>query len=252
MDITSYLLGKKSSGGGGGSTLDWTAIGYSEEPQGVDDIVPNGYNVAKDIYDNWDNTITTCSNLYANTANIIWFPVVDTSNVTTTQNMFNNCQTLQKFPELDFSQLKTLTSMFNGCKNLKEVGDIITTQLSATFNMGSMFLDCVSLETAPMIKNVDGYTDIGMAFKNCTSLKNVPLLDVGTGRGFSYMTNAFQNCPLLTNESLNNILGIIKNAYSVASTKTLANIGLSEAQATICTQLSNWSAVQAKGWTTGY
>ena len=47
MDLTSYLLGKKSSGGGG---LDWTAIGYTQSPKSISD----GYTYAKQIYDNWD------------------------------------------------------------------------------------------------------------------------------------------------------------------------------------------------------
>ena len=33
---------------------------------------------------------------------------------------------------------------------------------------------------------------------------------------------------------------------------TLAEIGLSQAQAQICTTLSNWSVCQGVGWTTGY
>lgn len=43
MDIQSYLLGKNSAGGGDGSDLDWTALGYTDRPQAIDD----GYNYAK-------------------------------------------------------------------------------------------------------------------------------------------------------------------------------------------------------------
>ena len=46
------------SGGGGGR--DWSAIGYSGEP----DAIAAGYDYAKHIYDNWNNTTTSMSSAY--------------------------------------------------------------------------------------------------------------------------------------------------------------------------------------------
>jgi hypothetical protein len=42
------------------------------------------------------------------------------------------------------------------------------------------------------------------------------------------------------------------NATAYTKTKTLKAIGLSSAQATTCTGLSNWASAQSAGWTTGY
>ena len=66
------------------------------------------------------------------------------------------------------------------------------------------------------------------------------------------MTLIFKDCPNLSDESLNNILAMCKNATSYTNTKTLAYIGLTSAQATKCTTLSNYSTFTAAGWTTGY
>ena len=62
----------------------------------------------------------------------------------------------------------------------------------------------------------------------------------------------FYNCTNLSDESLNNILAMCKNATSYSDTKTLAYIGLTEEQANRCKTLSNYSAFTAAGWTTGY
>lgn len=62
----------------------------------------------------------------------------------------------------------------------------------------------------------------------------------------------FKNCTSLSNDSLNNILAMLTNATAYTGTKTLKYIGLSETQATTCTTLSNWTACETAGWTTGY
>ena len=86
-------------------------------------------------------------------------------------------------------------------------------------------------------------------FNNCTALTTIPLLNTSNVTSMSFM---FNGCAALTNDSLNNILAMLTNATSYTGTKTLKYIGLSETQATTCTTLSNWSACEAAGWTTGY
>ena len=66
------------------------------------------------------------------------------------------------------------------------------------------------------------------------------------------MESMFNNCPKLSDNSLNNIMQMCINAVSYTGTKTLKYIGLSQTQATTCQSLSNWSAFTNAGWTTGY
>ncbi len=67
------------------------------------------------------------------------------------------------------------------------------------------------------------------------------------------MCSMFKYCPALTNTSLNNILAsLATTSYTGTVNKTLKYIGLDQTQATTCTTLSNWAALSAKGWTTGY
>lgn len=136
MDITSYLLGKKSSGGGG-SGLDWSAIGYSNTPQTIID----DYNYAKQIYDNWEN-IGDLSSKFANDTKLVMFPLVDTSNATLMTNMFSNCVNLEYVPLLNTSNVEQMRLMFTGCSNLIFVPQFDT---SKVIRMSSMFSSCTKL-----------------------------------------------------------------------------------------------------------
>ena len=62
MDLFSYLLGKKSSGGGGTTTgLDFTELGFSDTPEGMQD----KFDYALNIKETWIPS-TYYYNKYAN------------------------------------------------------------------------------------------------------------------------------------------------------------------------------------------
>ena len=284
MEITSYLLGKKSSGGGsnlqqksvtittnttqsitadtgydglssvsvttnvpGGSSYNWSAIGYNSEP----DFISDSYNDAKDIYDNWDSSITDYSNKYENDCTLMIFPLVDTSSATTWNYMFSGCSALQEVPQLNFNNFLDMQNTFLNCYSLKKVGNIINTRTGGTLSMKNCFSGCRSLETAPVVQ-ASRKINFEKLFYGCSSLKNVPQFTLDASQGISSMQNAFVGCSSLTNESLNNIMGTIKSVTYYSGTKTLKYIGLTSEQATICTSLSNWTSLSSDGWTTGY
>ena len=118
MDITSYLLGKNSSGGGGGggSDLDWTAIGYSGTPQ----VIIDGYNYAKNIYDNWVPKGNMSSAFY-NKTDLTYMPLIDTSIAYTMDNTFSGCNRLQSIPLLNTSNVTNMASMFLNCVGLTSI-----------------------------------------------------------------------------------------------------------------------------------
>lgn len=73
-----------TSGGGTGG-LDWSEIGYSEQPQSLTD----GFNYAKQIYNSWDETRTYLT--FTDDKNLVYFPLIDTKNVTGLTNTFSSC-----------------------------------------------------------------------------------------------------------------------------------------------------------------
>ena len=148
-------------------------------------------------------------------------PQLDTSNVTTMNNMFANCSSLATIPLLNTSNVTSMTYMFNNCSSLTTIPQLDTSNVTSMYHM----------------------------FNNCTSLITIPVLDTSSVTGINNMVN---NCSSLSNDSLNNILAMLTNATAYTGTKTLKYIGLSETQATTCTTLSNWTACETAGWTTGY
>lgn len=160
---------------------------------------------------------------YASTnSDMSWLSDVDTSNITDMARMFYS-----------YTDLSTIASF-----NTSNVTD-----------MDNAFYGCTSLVTAPQM-DTSKVTMIRSLFYGCTSLVNVPTYNIESATNFG---NMFTNCSNLSNESLNNILAMCATlTASVTMSKTLKKIGLSSTQATTCTGLSNWSAAQSAGWTTGY
>ena len=140
---------------------------------------------------------------------------------------------------LDFS------SMFENCVELRYtkryyVGS--ATNLSKMYK-NSGLVKCPSFNTT----NCQNYSEM---FSGCHNLTDVTLLYTMTNG--TNVTNMFYDCPLLTSDSLNTILGLLAGMSNYTGTKTLAEIGLSQTQATTCTTLSNYVSLLSNGWTTGY
>ena len=134
MDITSYLLGKNSAGGGGGG-IDWNAIGYSTTPQ----CITEGYNRAKEIYDNWNSATIIVDNAFVDDKTLIFAPLINTSNATSMKSTFKNCTSLIEVPLIDTSNVLYCTTMFSGCTALKKIPKFNFSRLTGAYNM---FLNC--------------------------------------------------------------------------------------------------------------
>ena len=138
-------------------------------------------------------------------------------------NFFVYCYSLENIPYIDTQNVRTMNYMMEYCVNITSIPQFNTS------NVNQMREFCAS----------------------CTKLENVPILNTSSLTANNSMQNMFLSCPSLTNESLNNILYMCTHS-GVSANKTLKYIGLSSTQATTCTGLSNWSAAQSAGWTTGY
>lgn len=155
---------------------------------------------------------------------------------------------------LDLSELATRTSfigMFYYCQDLTSVPLF---DMSSATTAEEMFRGCWALTSVPAF-NLSNIIMVAGMFRDCTGLVTVPQFNFSKLRQFKTLlpgSNMFYNCPALSNTSLNNILASLLTATSYTDAKKLSELGLTQAQATICQGLSNWSACQAAGWTTGY
>ena len=203
------------SGGGG---LDWSAIGYSGTPQNI----TTDYNYSKNIYDNWDSTQTNLTNKFQNNNNLVYMPLVDTSNATNVTYMFNSCIYLIEVPSLDFSNVTDATNIFYNCQNLETVSSI----------------------------NFSKANNLLYAFYSCTNLKNVGEITI---KSTSDIRGMFNGCNSLTDESLDNILQMCITATELY-TKTLVNIGFNSTYypSSRIQALPHYQDFIDAGWTIGY
>jgi len=204
------VVGTYEASGGGGP--DWSAIGYSDQPQAITD----GYNYAKNIYDNWVQDVSYTAK-FQNDANLIFMPLVDTSTGTNFMNMFGGCTCLISIPQLDTSAGANFNSMFYTCYTLKSIPQLDT---SAGTNFGSMFQNCDKIKSIPQL-NMAKASRIDSMFSSCNELETLGGL-VNLGQAFQTNMSAhysrykltLNSCTKLTHDSLMNV---INNLYDIAT-----------------------------------
>lgn len=219
MDIFSYLLGKQQGGSSGGGR-DWSEIGYSSEPSSIQD----GFDYAKSIKDNWNSSVTSLDNKFDKDTNLIYMPLVDTSNVTSMENTFYECYSLVEIPLLDTSNVTDMLSTFKDCSSLKKIPLLDTRKVTY---MAMAFSNCYSLKTIPQL-NTSSVTNMIETFANCNNLSEIPNLNISN---VTNITRTFSSClklttvPELNCEKVNNL----NNAFGACSSLTnlggLLNIG---------------------------
>ena len=176
-----------------------------------------------------DQDKTIDKNIYFIPTNKNGQVLLDISNVTNMRDLFAQCRNLTTIPLINTGSATNMVTMFAYSTNLIEIPQLDTSNVTTMY---CMFNQCSNLVTVPQL--------------NTSSLEDgVEYISTG-------MQNMFSGCVALSNESLNNILAMCTNATKLTVNKTLRYIGLTQAQATICQSLSNYSAFIAAGWTTGY
>ena len=213
--------------------------------------------------------LTNGSQLFEDHNNILRLPYLNTDNLINAQAMFRRTgDKFQEFSGLNLSNVENASqmfymskitslnfnfdlpnatnvdSMFGQCNSLTEVGTInipkATVATSMFFNSNLVTIN---------ITNTNELENIKQMFYSCNNLVNLSEMN---WMSVTNMQSVVGDCGSLSNESLNNILASLLTATSYTGTKTLQYIGLNQTQATTCASLSNWSACEAAGWTTGY
>lgn len=138
-------------GGGGSSEIDFSQIGYIDElPTGLDSEEIAKYNqVSKDFayskqkFDEWYSSNTSALELYANDAELVYCPNIDTSNVTTVQRMFYSCTKMIYMPSLNFSNVTNMNNTFDRTSGIEVIPPLDTSNASS---WNSTFAGCTNLK----------------------------------------------------------------------------------------------------------
>jgi surface protein len=181
----------------GGGGISFEVIGYPVTPQYIQD----GIDYAKTIQDNWDASITSCQDKYKGNKQLVYFPLVDTSNVTTMSGMFSGCTSLQYVPQINTSNVTNMSNMFNFCGNLASL-DLSNFDTSNVTTMYYMFNFCdglISLDLSSF--NTSNVTSMSCMFGNCSGLTSLNVSNFNTS-GITNMSYMFTNCNTLTSLDL--------------------------------------------------
>ena len=173
-------------------------------------------------------------------------------------SMFSGCTSLASVTlQLQDSPvyITNATAMFYNCSSLTTITKSPSTamiDMTYCYSASQMFDGCASLTAIPTFQNTKSVTNWSKIFNGCAAIKNIPAnLDLSGASSSGSLQNFIAGCTSLTAGGMNRVLQTLAT-WSGTSNKTLAYVGFSSTQATTCTGLSNWAALEAAGWTTGY
>lgn len=223
------------------SDRDWTEIGYTAEPSSIQD----GFDYAKQIYNNWDASITNRNSQFVNDKNLEFFPEVSMSNTTNAQNMFSKCHSLRTVGSNILNNPNSnmnASNMFYHCDSLEEVGDV-----DFTGDKSSMFAACFNLKKVKSIHFTGDQESNSSVFTSCDFLEEIGTIKTSIT---SNVYKVFDQCLNLSNDTLKKILKdyCAKLVDQPSNKKTLTAIGLSYAQATLCKTFDEWQDLANAGW----
>ena len=243
MDITSYLLGKKSGGGAG--TLQDKSVTITENT--TTNITPDeGYDGLGEVSVTTDVTGSGAYDyFYEGAPNVAyssvgpWYslvkkipgPINFTGSMT---DMFMNFKGTQ-LPAITYSgmwaSMKSFRKLFQGCENLTAIPDMSTWNTSYVTTMESMFSNCTSL-TALNVSNFNTSNVENMyamfSFIPLTEI-NISNFNTSKVKNIAYM---FQNCTNLKTLTCNldltaceEVRGMFSSCTALENIGTITNIG---------------------------
>lgn len=201
------------------SKLDWSAIGYSEEPS----IIEDGYEHAIQVKNNWNPT-----QKFTKDINLIFMPPIDTSSISVFSNMFEGCYRLMTIPQLNTSNGRYFSAMFANCSALENVPQI---DLSKALNIAYLCVNCYSLKTIPKL-DTSNINTFNAAFNNCYNMRSIPQMDASSCTNINAV---IKNCNMLTD------FGGFKNLGNAYSTAASANYSDYTLDINTCTLLTHES-----------
>ena len=220
LDEMATEISNIETGGGSGGDIDWSVIGYDSTPQSI----LNGYNYAKEIQDNWDNSIENLSSKFSGDIKLIIMPLVDTSNVKNFRSFYYDCSKLLETPKINTSKGTDFNSMYYRCTGLESIPQLDT---SNGENLSSMFTYSSNLIMIPLF-DTSKCNKISSIFTYCNKITTLGgFLNLGkaynkTSSNYSYYTLDISMASMLTRESL---INVIEKVYDLNLTYNVANGG---------------------------
>lgn len=142
---------------------DWSEIGYENTPQDILD----GFNIAKEIKDNWDNTTTNMLEMFRGRKDIFIFPMIDTSNVTNMNSVFYS-SSINIVPVLETKNVTGLYNTFGYCSQLEpnSLNNIMqmcinATSYTRTKTLKEIGLSSTQATTCQSLSNYQAFLEAG-------------------------------------------------------------------------------------------
>ena len=142
---------------------DWSKIGYEDTPQDIID----GFNIAKEIKDNWDNTTTSMLEMFRGRKDIFIFPMIDTSNVTNMNSTFYS-SSINIVPVLETKNVTGLYNTFGYCSQLEpnSLNNIMqmcinATSYTRTKTLKEIGLSSTQATTCQSLSNYQAFLEAG-------------------------------------------------------------------------------------------
>ena len=164
---------------------------------------------------------TTFLNMFSGCTALTSVPLFNTANATDFSSMFLSCTALTSVPLFNTAKATTFLNMFQSCTSLTSV-PLFNTANVTTFN--SMFSSCSSLQniplfvTQPVVGTLAANAYQGF-FTNCSTLIEIPALNLAGGANTSIYSNIFLGCNNLSSIA---VTGINQN-ITIGGTKMGVN-----------------------------
>lgn len=148
-----------------------------------------------------DNSITDCSRMFSQCANIesIDLSELNTENVTNMRRMFYQCENIKtlNLQGLSTPKVTDMSAMFGQCKNLLSI-DVSFFDTSKATDMSTMFYSCEALTELDVNNfNIENVTTMQQMFAFCTNLKKIYCEKDWNTSTLSDSNNMFINCTSL-------------------------------------------------------
>lgn len=148
---------------------DWSQIGYTNTPESV----INAFNSAKNIKENWNNNTTNMNYIYSNNTNLLFFPLVNTSNVTSMNSTFSY-SVLQHIEKVDTKKVTNMSECFDTCRFLMDVPAFEIPLVTSTSGIYNCFKNCSYL-TNESLNNIMAMCLSAINISGTKTLKNLGL-----------------------------------------------------------------------------
>lgn len=228
-DGLSTVYIKTDVGNGISSYKDFSVIGYDDDNSiGANQQIEKDIAYSKTLYYTW-NVDSTSLNFYQNN-NLVYPPVVDTSNVTDFTNLFRECNRIVYIPKYNTTKVKNYTSafaatnfthidismwdttnaedissLFSGCKFLEDV-DLSKNNWSSLKKANFLVSNCNVLKTVNVTGLVsDKFTSLQEMFGSDMALTTIIGLDTWNVSNVTDFYETFEECRMLSDETLKQV-----------------------------------------------